>query len=341
LSAVDPKYSIDSLLLPYVQCEDEGRAEDLLSQLIEQRAMPVIKGVIKNKLRVSLSTGDGSHINQEGLDLQSEVTAQLIEELRECRNQGKAISNFQSYTAVISFHRCYEYLRRKHPERSGLKEKIRYLLSNRPQFALWDSETDGRVCGLREWREERVVAAETQLQDFEIVHQKLSAELLTTIFNHSGKPVRLDLLVDTVARITDTVDVSTTQSSAEEENILEQIRDEQPDILSVIEKRTFLRKLWDEICNLPDRQRAALLLSLRDDQGNSSTQLFPACRIASVRDIALAAGFQVTEFAALYNTLPLDDMQIANRLGVTRQQVINLRAAARERLGRKLKSLFG
>jgi hypothetical protein len=39
--------------------------------------------------------------------------------------------------------------------------------------------------------------------------------------------------------------------------------------------------------------------------------------------------------SALWDQLPLDDLSIAARLGVTRQQVINLRKAARARLARR------
>jgi len=44
----------------------------------------------------------------------------------------------------------------------------------------------------------------------------------------------------------------------------------------------------------------------------------------------------IEALAELWNSLPLDDHAIAARLGITRQQVINLRRAARERLARRL-----
>jgi hypothetical protein len=42
------------------------------------------------------------------------------------------------------------------------------------------------------------------------------------------------------------------------------------------------------------------------------------------------------ELARMWNDLPIDDMRIATRLGIKRQQVINLRKAARARLARRL-----
>ena len=43
-----------------------------------------------------------------------------------------------------------------------------------------------------------------------------------------------------------------------------------------------------------------------------------------------------SEFASLWNQLPLDDSTIANRLGVTREHVINLRKFAHARLSRRM-----
>jgi hypothetical protein len=44
------------------------------------------------------------------------------------------------------------------------------------------------------------------------------------------------------------------------------------------------------------------------------------------------------EFAGLWNELPLADDAIARRLGLMRQQVVNLRKSARERLGRRMRN---
>jgi hypothetical protein len=44
-------------------------------------------------------------------------------------------------------------------------------------------------------------------------------------------------------------------------------------------------------------------------------------------------------FAGLWSRLPLDDASIAELLNITRQQVINLRKCARERLARRMKAI--
>jgi DNA-directed RNA polymerase specialized sigma24 family protein len=106
-----------------------------------------------------------------------------------------------------------------------------------------------------------------------------------------------------------------------------------------VEQRFQLRALWKEIRQLPHRQCAALILNLRDEQGRSAVALLPLTGTASMRQIAAALAIPAARFAQLWNRLPIDDAAIAELLGVTRQQVVNLRKAARERLVRRMKTI--
>jgi hypothetical protein len=66
--------------------------------------------------------------------------------------------------------------------------------------------------------------------------------------------------------------------------------------------------------------------------------LIASAAIASVRKIAAALEWPAEDFANIWPRLPLSDLDIAQRLAVTRQQVINLRQAARQRLARRIRS---
>ncbi len=98
-----------------------------------------------------------------------------------------------------------------------------------------------------------------------------------------------------------------------------------------------LRRLWRELLQLPVRQRAALLLNLRDAEGHGMIATLPLTGVATMREIAAALEMPAVEFAALWRDLPLEDRRIAELLAITRQQVINLRKCARERLARRLR----
>jgi hypothetical protein len=100
--------------------------------------------------------------------------------------------------------------------------------------------------------------------------------------------------------------------------------------------RQYLSRLWGEVCELPVNQRVAILLNLRDDDGLSALPLLPLTGIATIRQIAEVLNIPALDLAALWPELPLDDARIAERLTLKRQQVINLRKSARERLGRRM-----
>src|SRR6185436_12091029 len=80
---------------------------------------------------------------------------------------------------------------------------------------------------------------------------------------------------------------------------------------------------------------AALLLNLRDESGQGVIELIPATGLASLEQLAQAIDMSPDALAAVWNDLPLEDAAIASQLGITRQQVINLRKSARARLLRR------
>jgi DNA-directed RNA polymerase specialized sigma24 family protein len=105
--------------------------------------------------------------------------------------------------------------------------------------------------------------------------------------------------------------------------------------LARLEQRQRLQTLWSEIRALLPQHRAALLLNLREAGGGNALALFIALGIATIDEVAAAAGLTVERLAEVWNRLPMDDSAIAEILGANRQQVINFRRTARERLARR------
>ena len=65
----------------------------------------------------------------------------------------------------------------------------------------------------------------------------------------------------------------------------------------------------------------------------------PATGIATFEQIAQILEIPAAQFEQLWTDLPLDDLHIAAYLVATRQQVINLRKTARERLLKRMNGL--
>lgn len=344
---------IDALLLPFLDARDESLAERLLAVLIREHAEPLISKLIKSKLRVSLSRTQGSHQNQDALEIASDVCAQVLSELRSLKldPQRKPINSFHNYVAMKTYSACADYFREKNPQRWRLRDLLRQHLKQNENFVLWENEEKRWLCGLRLWQSEPPHTRLDQLPQLlsdplSLLHDSgLSdaqtlppSDLLQAIFMCAGRPIEFNHLVTIAANVWGIKD-QPVESYSHDSYLGESLTDSAASIETVVEQRLYLQQLWTEVCKLPQLQRSALLLNLRDAQGGSVIFFVPHLGIASKSEIAEALSMAVTQFAAVWTELPLDDASIARLLGVTRQQVINLRKTARERLTRRMKAI--
>lgn len=351
----------DELLRPYLLAANDADSEICLTKIISDYAQPIIIKIIKNKLGVSFNQMDGSHQNQDALEVCNEVQAMLLAELKRLKeNQPhKAINDFRGYVAVVTTNDCYAYLRRKYPQRHSLKNKLRYLLTHHPNFTVWESDDGDLLCGVTEWGGRRKPDATASRRLQQLVQSKMEfarshlagrspeqlalADLLAAIFKEVNGPVELDGLTTTVAALQNIKDQLPAEpqkdSDGEEtEELVARLPDPRETVAVTLDRKLYLERLWSEICQLPPNQRAALILNLKDAQGHSMVEMLPLTGIASIRQIAHALEIPAEEFAEVWKQLPMDDLQISSRLGLTRQQVINLRKSARDRLARRMRN---
>jgi hypothetical protein len=347
---------IDVLLLPYLQATDESESQRQLALIISVTAEPIIKEIISYKLRVSFNPSALNRQNQDAEDIYSEALVEVLTQLRESKANpdGRPINNLRSYVATITYHICYEYLRKIYPQRSHLKDRLRYLLTHHQSFAMWESENE-RHCGFAVWKDQkRAIARAGQLQQLysepQSSRQPVSAivetqntnlaDLVAGIFNKAGRPVELDALVNIAATLLGIKDQRKRDDTEDKEinDLSENLPDPRAGIDIELDQRNYLQQLWLEISQLSPRQCASLLLNLKDVQGRGVIVLFILLGIATIDQIAKALAISLEKFTELWNELPIDDSSIAGYLGVTRQQVINLRKSARERLERRMKA---
>jgi len=342
------KQNFDQALLRFLDSADETESNRLLEQLVCECAQPLVNEIVNFKLRVYPTRARTTSEQQDAEDVSGDVILRLVKRLRELKTnpQDKPIKNLRSYVAVMSYHACDEYLRHKYPQRHSLKNKLRYVLTHSRKLALWEAD-DKWLCGLVEWRDKtKPIAQAGKLQDnlqeftpYRDAQNSNPADLLAAIFNRAGSPVELDSLVTIVADLWGIQDKSA--QAADNRNSSgahESFYDPRGSADTAPDQRASLERLWAEICELPVKQRVALLLNLRDEQGRGVITLLPLIRIASIRKLAETLAMPPEQLAALWEDLPLDDQTIAKHLSVTRQQVINLRKSARERLARRTKA---
>lgn len=328
---------IDALLEPLLTVTTDEHADEMLSQVITEHAEPVIKGVIRFKLRFN------SHQEMqraEANDIHQDVVLQLVSQLQRFRKLPAAhpITDVRGMAAIIAHRTCARWMRRQFPERHALKNRLHYLLTRQRGFALWEDQNGKLLAGFAVWQQQKKMGA--RLSDLEgLPVRKDLAETVAGIFNYLGGPIEFDELVGAVAPIQGISD-RPLESLAEDEDTGFEPATADPDPAWRTEKKMFLQRLWEELKQLPLNQRAALLLNLKDPSGFGCITLFPAIGIASIRQLAAALEFSAERLAELWNDLPIEDARIAELLGLTRQQVINARKSGRERLARRLKGFI-
>jgi RNA polymerase sigma factor (sigma-70 family) len=353
----------DPLLLPFVRASEGAECERLLAALITEHAEPIVTRVVGYKMRA----GRDGDARSEADDMRGEVVLQLVQRLHNFRADfaARPIRDFGAYVAAAAYNACDSHVSRKYPQRRRLKNGLRYLLTHRPGFALWQTGAGAWVAGLHEWRagsahlegefgregagarlqqlrEDARAFARGQDSRPDLSDRKNAYDLLSAVFSWAAEPVELDLLTGVVAEwwgVTDeTVAVGGegVERDGEEARGV-QLSDTRPEPSAEAERRAYLERLWLEIAGLPPRQRAALLLNLRDEQGRACIDLWTLTGVATPRAVAEVLEMTLESFAEIWNELPLDDKRIAAHLGLTRQQVINLRKSARERLTRRMK----
>ena len=339
---------IDVLLEPLTQASD-AQVDELLSQLITNHAEPVIKGVIRFKLRLNSYRETQ---RAEADDIQQEVVLQLLAQLQRFRKlpEDHPISDVRGMAAVIAHRTCARWMRRQFPERHALKNRLHYLMTRQRGLALWDD--DGKtLAGFEVWQKEnRPVKTARHLSEVEAMPNHIRtlksekpqelADAAAAILNHVGGPIEFDELVSTIAAIQGISDQPIESLAEDEDGTSLMPATPEPDQAWRMEKRMFLQRLWEELQQLPLNQRSALLLNLKDPSGFGCITLFPATGIASMRQLAAVLEISAESFAEVWNELPLEDAKIAELLGVTRQQVINARKSGRERLARRLKGFI-
>jgi len=309
----------DRVLRPLIVARTDDARVQVIGEVLVMQATPIIERV--------LARAPAAVQPQDRDDIAATVTLALTRKLHLVPfSADEAIRDFEDYVAKATFNCVQDFVRSHFPQRTRLENRLRYLLARDPRLAIWNSPR-GTLCGLASWNESEQFATmipETQRRDDEI-----SADGLVTLFEAAGQPVRFENVAATAAVLWGVTDDPP-------DEIADDLADDRPGQAARFESKQLAEIIWSEIQTLPERQRIALLLNLRDSVGLNALVLFPLTGVASFTELASAVGMTPPELAAIWNDLPLDDLRIAGIMNGTRQQIINLRKSARERLQRRL-----
>jgi DNA-directed RNA polymerase specialized sigma24 family protein len=357
----------DPLLVPLLQAADEAEAADWLVILIEQHARPVIERVagrgreaedLRSEIIIRVvELLQNCRANQSGKPISDFGHYVSVVAANVCRDELRRESPRRRSL--------------KDSIRHLLNRQSQFALwygadqSQLCGLADWRDQTPGlpQDSGFRQMLDDpqsfsaRVLARRDA--------QRLDhTELLTAIFNDFGHPLRFDDLINLVAELQGVRDYAPETDHVDDDaqaGRLAALPDTGPRSDEEVQWRQFLASVWREVEQLPPLQRISYLLNFTDADGEIA--LFWWHGVASIERIG--ATLEIADeqfdrlwpllplsgeqrrraatlrsygekFSLLWQRLPIEDATIAAMLGTTRQNVINLRQAARRRLGRRL-----
>ena len=284
------------------ESSDGVTREKILTDLLTVECHATIRATL-NRRRAVIHPDDVE-------DLHSQVVLRLLKRLTSL-GASEPIDSFPDYVAVVTYHVVDDYVRGRDPQRALMANRLKYVLTRNPAFALWAAGPE-LVCGIAAWKGSPPAPLDVaSTMDCVGIDDSLSA-----LFRETGRAIPFQAVVTLFMR-----------SRAPE------VRDAtEEDASRRVEARQLLERLWSEILALPPRQRVALLLNLREGE----LPQFVVSGIAPFDAVASAVGWSAEALANAWSELPFDDARIGSMLALPQQQVINLRKSARARLQRKM-----
>lgn len=349
---------IDPVLDSFIQAAVGEEREDQLEKLVLE-SIPIIRRVLRQRLGFHVNAKGESSRMPDAADLFHEILVRILQRLHSLRIQGggEEIRDFGAYVSRTAGNACHDYLRERYPLRHLLKNRIRYLLLDRPELVVREQRQGGRRaihCGLASWPEDLwrqlpteargTVEAEEPLKEWLRTEFGTSLHLdsfplsrvLLGILTRVGHPVELDHLVYLVASVRGTREW-TVESIDEEENPLAgSLPDPHPRIDQQLEEEELLQRLWEAILNLPLVQRRIVLLGQGDERGHDLWSLLLEAGTVPLAELCASLELRPIEMAALWAEIPLDTSALATFLNLTRTQVIRWKFYARQQLRKQL-----
>lgn len=348
---------MDGGLLAYLETSEAPRREDLLERLVIDEAAPLVRQTIRYRLRFHLSEGGRSPSNPDAEDLYHDILARLVKTINRMAGEGGLlpIRDFRQYTVRVATNGCNDYLRRKYPGRTRLRDRVRDLLLRRGDLAIWKGEESGMLCGLAAWREA------PQRPDLLLRQQSLRAEperfreerlphdgprapglarIVEEVIEWMGGPVDLDCVVEVAAFVLGVREQQYEPWEQETEDGQQRMAAEsvagaariesgvEEELEREMRERAALKRLWMIIETLPDRQRKVFFYGFATSSGEDLLTLLFQAGVATPSQVALTMEVPLERLMAVWRAMPLCTPDLAAFLGLDRQQVSKLRFRA-------------
>src|SRR5262245_7723576 len=153
---------------------------------------PVICRIVRRKLGTTLRHDDGRAQNLDAMDVLGDIRLKLIRK----QTEAAAITDWQSYAAMVAYNACADYLRAKYPQRTRLKNALCRLLEKSDGYYTAEIASGETVCGYATQRNVRPDSS--RIDELRKDPWKLPRRVLTSESLDSITPSALRRIVDAV-----------------------------------------------------------------------------------------------------------------------------------------------
>ena len=334
----------DPLLHPFLRAANEDSATAELDILFKTEAIPIIQKIINQRLGAGSISRRPDSIDERDLDTQDlrqqtlmALTAHLWQVY--ATPEKNRINAFRGYVAGVSFNTWRAAVRDETPIWTRLSFRLAYLCresAGQTGLTKWQDARHGSLVGFTVWRRQRLAPVphfalldQTSIEELPSPSTPLP-EIAARVLRQAARPLLWNDFVTAVAFV---LQVKDEQISLDRGNLETLLSAQQPRSQTGGESlnRDRLRNLWEQLQSLDRKERAVLLLKAEDLLD------FELSQVATLQDLSASLGISLTQVLSLLPSLPLDDRQIAQLLGIRRQSVVNLRSQARSTLRRRVR----
>ncbi len=344
-------HDADSILVSFLRSTDEFEQKRLLDDLILVHAAPLIRQTIWRRL--------GWYLNQSGAgspypnapdaeDIYNEIITNLVQRLRNLQHHGEAnpIGNFRQYVVRVAENCCHDRLRVKSQARYHLKDTLRNLLYRRREFKTWKGESNAIFCGFAAWNGRKPTAAPNRTEEIaaqlraEIAsypaHRRIQlAGIVTQAFKLADQPLELDDLTEIVANLLEISDPP--PESLDENELLAQSLPSAEVAADIrLEEREALRKFWNAVLELPEKQRLAFCLNFANQSGDDLLSMLIEAKVVTPVEFAQSLGLPEDQMWNLWDAMPMKNAAVAAHMGAKPEEVGKWLYLARKELRSRL-----
>lgn len=296
---------------------------EVATRLLMEQLGQTVRAALRRRSGLSLSNDDARAENLDALDVYQDALARIWERIGESSLGDSDVSDLKAYATTVAYNLWSDYLRRRNPRRTSLKNRLRYFLSHASEYAIWEGPESALWCGLRAWRYGTVAVDQARIQrirdDTSWLPRPVKSlerysyadwnRFASAAFTRLGGAISFDDLVALAVEVLELTEdrIDSIDAASDDEPLLGELADPvrlTPD--AAAELRGSIARLWTAVKELRADYRCAYLLNIPGPgKTRGDIEVFVELGVVRIPEIGAALGLNEGQYLAAWDALPL------------------------------------